>query len=433
MQSPRVHRGLAVIGAAALATALLTACGADSGGPANSQEEDINLRVMIFSSNEAHLELLNGIADDYMAEHPEVTEITFESVPSTELRTVLQTQIAASQGPDISWATDHLSAEWIANELTIDLAPELSSDEAYEWDDLIPNALNLWKRGDAQYGMPFSTSTMGMFYNADLFAQAGAPNPDELIAEGKWNWDEYREVLKQVTAATGVSGFVARDFEFGKQLDRLVPIWYAYGASPWNADGTECTFAEPEMVGAMQMLHDMIYVDGTYPPVGRTVDFFAGGAASTNAFVSASGLLADVDFNWGFVPMPAGPDGDTPALYQSSFVAYESSKNPASAVDFVKFLTNPDNSAKLAQFFPSIRQSVSTAENLSEINGWLSPEQMETVVVRGLTDGEFVPVHVDQGRILSAISAPLDGMFVADADVAAVMQDVCGAIDPLLK
>lgn len=429
--SAHIRSRIAAMATIAVLGTTLAACAPDS-DPGSEQTESIDLRVMIFSSNEAHLALLNEIADAYKAENAEIGEITFESVPSTDLRQVLQTQFSAGQGPDISWAQDNLSAEWIANDLTLDLAPELTSDPEYQWDDLFDNALQLWERDGAQYGMPFSTSTMGLFYNADLFAAAGAPTPDELIAQGKWTWDEYREVMKEVTASTGTAGFVARDFEFGGQLDRLVPIWYAYGAQPWSDDGSTCTFADPEMVEAMQLLHDLIFVDETYPPVGRTVDFFAGGAASTNAFVSASSLLEDVSFDWGFVPMPAGPGGDAPALYQSSFVAYKSSNNPDTAIDFVKFLTNPENSSKLAQFFPSIRASVSTPESLSEINGWLSPEQMESVVVRGLDEGKFVPVSANHGQILSAISVPLDDMFTVDADIQAVMNDVCGAISPLL-
>lgn len=415
--------------AAVLVAASLAAC--SSGG--TSDPTNVALRVLIFSSNEAHLELLNGIADDYRASHPEVTSIEFQSVPSTELRTVIQTQLSAGEGPDLSWAQEHLSAEFIDNELVIDVAPTLKADSAYDYDDFIANGLAVWRRGDAQYGIPFSTSTMGLFYNADLFRAAGVPLPEELIEQGRWNWDEYREVLKQITAATGTPGFVARDFEFGKQLDRLVPLWYAFGARPWSEDGTTCEFGDEPMVEAMQLLHDLIFVDKTYPQVGQTVDFFAGGAASTNAFVSSSSLLADVPFEWGFVPMPAGPDGYHAALYQSSFVAYKSSKNPDVAVDFLKFLTNPENSAKLAAYFPPIRKSLATPENLAQVNGVLSPEQMEAVVVDGMNNGIFVPVHPKQGQLLSAISAPLDALFQPDANVKEVMDSVCARIEPLLS
>lgn len=430
----RSRRQLLAVGLIAATSTVLVACGSSSGGDVgeDQDESDISLRVLIFSSNEAHLELLNGIAEDYMSENPEVTEIEFQSVPSTELRTVIQTQISADEGPDLSWAQDNLSAEFIENDLVIDVAPTLQADEEYGYDDLIENGLSLWRRGDSQYGIPFSTSTMGLFYNADLFREADVPLPEDLIAEDRWTWDEYREVLKQITEDTGVYGFVARDFEFGAQLDRLVPIWYAFGAEPWSEDGTECRFDEEPMVEAMQLLHDLIFVDGTYPEVGQTVDFFAGGAASTNAFVSSSSLLADVDFEYGFAPMPAGPDGYTAALYQSSFVAYESSRNPETAIDFLTFLTNPDNSAKLAEFFPPIRSSLMTPEQLAEATELLTAEQLDTVVVDGVNNGKFVPVHLNQGEIVSAVSAPLDDLFQADADVQAVMAAVCAEVEPLL-
>src|SRR5690606_37286540 len=122
MKGP-TRRGVASAAAAALVAASLAACSSGTSDPTN-----VALRVLIFSSNEAHLALLNGIADEYRAAHPEVTSIEFQSVPSTELRTVIQTQLSAGEGPDLSWAQEHLSAEFIDNDLVIDVAPTLKAD-----------------------------------------------------------------------------------------------------------------------------------------------------------------------------------------------------------------------------------------------------------------------------------------------------------------
>jgi multiple sugar transport system substrate-binding protein len=47
-------------------------------------------------------------------------------------------------------------------------------------------------------------------------------------------------------------------------------------------------------------------------------------------------------------------------------------------------MTNPENSVKLAQFFPPARGSLLNAETLGPTNPLLSPEQLEAVVVRGI-------------------------------------------------
>jgi len=49
----------------------------------------------------------------------------------------------------------------------------------------------------------------------------------------------------------------------------------------------------------------------------------------------------------------------------------------AVAADFLAFFTNPENSRKLAQFFPPARASLLNAEVLAKANPLLSPEQLK--------------------------------------------------------
>ena len=53
-------------------------------------------------------------------------------------------------------------------------------------------------------------------------------------------------------------------------------------------------------------------------------------------------------------------------------------KNADVAADFLAFFTNPENSAKLAQFFPPPRKSQLNAETLAKTNPLLKPEQLQT-------------------------------------------------------
>jgi multiple sugar transport system substrate-binding protein len=45
-------------------------------------------------------------------------------------------------------------------------------------------------------------------------------------------------------------------------------------------------------------------------------------------------------------------------------------------------MTNPENSAKLAQFFPPPRKSLLNVETLAKTNPLLKPGQIESVVVK---------------------------------------------------
>jgi multiple sugar transport system substrate-binding protein len=95
-------------------------------------------------------------------------------------------------------------------------------------------------------------------------------------------------------------------------------------------------------------------------------------------------------------------------------------------------MTNPENSQKLAQFFPPARASLLNADTLASTNPLLSAEQIENVVINGIATGEVLPGHTNFAQIQQTVRASLDSLWVADADVAAVMQSVCDSINPLL-
>src|SRR5690606_24211309 len=94
--------------------------------------------------------------------------------------------------------------------------------------------------------------------------------------------------------------------------------------------------------------------------------------------------------------------------------------------------TNPENSRKLAQFFPPARASLLNTEMLAATNPLLTPEQIENVVVDGITNGQVISGHTNLAQIQQTVRSSLDSLWVADADVPAVMQSVCASVAPLL-
>ncbi len=90
-------------------------------------------------------------------------------------------------------------------------------------------------------------------------------------------------------------------------------------------------------------------------------------------------------------------------------------------------MTNEENVARLAQFFPPIRRSVLSSDALIEANPLVSPEQMQ-YVVQGIETGQLLPPHVEFNKIDLAVQAELDNLFRPDADVEASLNATCQAI-----
>jgi multiple sugar transport system substrate-binding protein len=110
------------------------------------------------------------------------------------------------------------------------------------------------------YGLPHDASGIGLLYNRRLFEEAGL-DPDK----PPQTWDKVREAARQIQAnLDGVDGFNIRNQD-GMGGWMIVAIMYSFGgetealvddkwAAAYNNDG---------MATAMQLMHDLRWIDGT--------------------------------------------------------------------------------------------------------------------------------------------------------------------------
>lgn len=411
---------LRLIATAAAAALALTAC---AGSPGSGGTADpIDLRMTIWTANEKHLALFDQIAAEYKKDRPEIGKITFESIAFDSYTSALTTQIGGGNVPDLAWVLESAAPDFVSS----------GALEPIEKDpDLLPSTTKLWERDGKLLAYPLSTSPFGVFVNLDLIAAAGRPSPAELIAAGKWSWEEAAATGAAV-AATGKGGLTVGDFEF-KNWDTLNTIWRGWGARPWSEDGKSCTFDEPAMVDATTFVHRMVFTDKAMPGPGTTSDFYSGGAAMIVAQISRAALLEKAKFKWDLVPLPTGPQGRYGVVGQAGVGVLKRGKNAPAAKDFLAFFTNETNSAKLAQFFPPPRKSQLTTEVLAKANPLLKPAQLQNVVIDGIEHGGLKPSHTGYAELQQTVRAALDPLWRPDADVKTVLTDVCAKIDPLLS
>lgn len=417
--------------AAFAAASALAFSGCASAAPA-AKPENVDLRMTVWTSNEAQLALFDSIADEYMADHPEVKSVTFDPLPFEDYTSTLTTQVAGGKAPDLAWILENAAPDFVDSAALYDINDVLKNTKGYEFDDLNESATELWRSDGKLVAYPFSTSPFVMFANDDLLAAAGQPTSAEIQASGGWNWENVSKIGSAVNAATGKAGFVVRDFEYST-WDNLASVWMGWGAAPWSADGTSCTFDSPEMTEAFEFLHDAAFTSKSMPGPGSTADFFAGESAFTITQISRASLLAEGGFAWNLLPLPEGPEGDYSMVGQAGIGVMKQSANAPVAAEFLAFFTNPSNSAKLAQYFPPARNSQLNAETLAAANPVITLDQLENVVVPAIANGVVRPSHTDSAKIAQEVRAGLDALWTPDADIPAVLADVCGAIDPLLS
>lgn len=435
MYSQHTRRRASAAGAATLAAALtLTACSGD-GTPEGAPEtpsEPVDLRMTVWTADEKQLALFQEIADAYVAENPDlVSSVTFESIPFEDYTTSLTTQLAGGNAPDLAWIFESNAPEFVESGALVDLAPVLAEADGYAYDDLMPSSLELWSEGDALYAYPFSNSPFAVFVNTDQIAQAGQPNPADLVASDGWTFDAARDIAAATAAQTSKQGLVVRDFDY-QLWENLATVWSGWDAAPWSEDGTQCTFTDPEMVEAMSWIHEATFTDGAMPGPGTTADFFAGDAAMTITQISRASAIDD-SFTWDIVPLPAGASGKQNVIGQAGIGIFAAGDHPDVAADFLAYFTGPENAEKLATYFPPPRKSLLTAETLAAANPLLSQEQLQTVVVEGIQDAVTKPAHRNFAQVAETARGELDALWAEDADLQAVLADTCAAIQPFLE
>lgn len=420
---PRMIKGVTAAGLALV----LAACGSSPAQP----EGPIELRMTVWTSDESQLALFTEIADAYVAENGDkVSAVTFEPLPFESYTTGVTTQIAGGNPPDLAWVFESSAPEFVQSGALSDLAPTLSAAEGYDYEDIDPSTLALWQDGDGLFAYPFSNSPFGIFVNLDQLEAADQPTPRELITQDRWTWDEAAEVAAAAAEENDTAGLVVRDFDYA-QWENLATIWSGFGAAPWSEDGQTCQFTSPEMISALTWIHERTFTDKALPGPGTTADFFAGDSAMTITQISRASSLDD-SFEWDLVPLPSGPAGHVNVVGQAGVGVLTEGQSPEVATDFLAYFTNPENAEKLAAYFPPPRKALLNADTLQEANPNLSEEQLQEVVVDGITDAVTKPAHANFAQVQQSVRAELDALWTAEADVDAVAAQVCDAVTPLL-
>lgn len=403
--------------------------------PAVTEEttaEPVTLKFSLWGS-EAHIALLTEISEAYRIEHPNVT-FEFVSIPVADYVTKLSVQLAGNEPPDMGWMLESPALGWEDAGALVNLSPYVKDDIDFNLSDFSDSSLALWTQGDALFGIPFSTSPMFIAYNSDLFEQAGLDTPSVSFSKGEWTWEKLAEDAKAITdLGNGNIGYVHIDEISTNPWRLLVPVMQAYGGGSWNSDGTTCLMNSAESVEAVTLIHNMMYVDNSVVKPNEKVDFTSGTVGMTMRQLSWLSSLKDVTFKWDFAPLPSGPTGENAVVGQAAVVVFNSSPNKEVAADFLKFLMNSENSAKLSQFFPQARASVLDSGSIETANPTLNTESVQTAIVDQIKNGTVLPSHVEYTKIDLAVRAELDKLWTTDADVSTIMNSACEAMTPYLN
>jgi multiple sugar transport system substrate-binding protein len=148
----------------------------------------------------ANGEVLQGLIDRYQEENPGVTiEAVF--TPGAELTAKLQTAIAGRQTPTMAIA-DLVAMPLLTSSGALAPLDDFIANSNLDMSDYFEGPLVYGMHEGQRYSLPVSASNLGLFWNKELFEQAGLdPNTPPQT------WDELVEFSKTIKEETGKQGF----------------------------------------------------------------------------------------------------------------------------------------------------------------------------------------------------------------------------------
>ncbi len=211
-----------------------------------------------------------------------------------------------------------------------------------------PGALSVMEYGDELFGLPYDTATMFLYYNADLFEQAGVDLPTN-----EWTVQDFEDAAVAITEATGAKGFAVSIDEF-QWLS--LPMAMS-GLQAVNEDG-ELDLTDPAFVEAATWYGDLVTdlgVSNAVPSASETTwdptQFENGQAAmiidgTWNATRYTDPANA---YTGGAIRLPSGDDGPYGVALGSGYGVSANCEDKDAALKVLGALTGPEAQEVIAE------------------------------------------------------------------------------------
>ena len=325
------------------------------------------------------------VAKEYEKLHPDVKiELIQESDDSVKGKT--KALVASNSLPDIyfTW-TGSWGGNFVRGSRAVDLTKVIGPDS--EWGKTFGSAaVSAFQYNGKLYGIPLYLDAKFMGYNKALFKDAGVSAPatfEELLTA----CDTLKKAGKTPISFGNKEGWPAVHFA-GQLLAYNVP----QATLEKDFDPKTAEYTDPGYVEALKQFKSLI--DRCTDGAGTNGTSYASAlqafsnAQSTMYYQeiiefdqsSAEGSALKQDqFGFFRLPVPAGAKGDPKAIEGApeGYMINTASENIPLAIDFMKFVTSPDNARMLSS--PPYGQPSATIEGFSK-------EKMSAAVVGGLQD-----------------------------------------------
>ncbi len=382
--------------------------------------------------------IVDGLAADFEKENP---DIKLKPVYAGSYQDTITKALTAAKGGDAPHMAVILSTDMytlIDEGLVVPFDELVKTAEERAWmGSFYPGFMKNSQTGGKTWGIPFQRSTVVMYWNKELFKEAGL-DPEKPPA----TWNELVEMGKKLTQRDA-SGNVAT---WGVQVPSSgFPYWLFQGFTTqngvelMNAAGTQTYYDKPEVIQALQFWVDLSTKHKIHPPGvvewGTTPkDFFERKAA---IIWTTTGNLTNIrnnaKFPFGVAMLPAGKQRGTPTGGGNWYVFKKSTaEERAAALKFIGWVTAPQRAAQWAIATGYIATSPAAWET-AEMKKYLADFTAPTVARDQLQYAVAELSTHDNQRVTKALNDGLQAALTGAKTADAAMKDAQREADRILR
>jgi multiple sugar transport system substrate-binding protein len=327
---------------------------------------------MVFGEPE-EIRAYRVLIDAFKRSEPDVTVNLVVASDREDLIARLSTGFAAGEPPDLFLLNYRFYGQFAARGVLEPLQSYLDSSTVFEERDFYPQAMEAFKFHGRQTCMPQNISSLVVYYNKDLFSEAGIDEP----AAG-WTWDDMREVAHSLTKDLNGDGELD---QYGVGVEpsiiRIAPFVWSNGGNVVDNEQnpTRLTLDTPEALEAIQDFFDLRQVDLVTPGeeevesedletrfMNGTLGMLLESRRATPTFRTIT------EFDWDVAPLPTHRD---PAgiLHSDAYCMTHASKNKGAAWRFVEFALGPRGAPVIAE----TGRTVPSLRRVAESEAFLDP------------------------------------------------------------
>ena len=328
--------------------------------------------------------------------HPNISVNLVHTAGGDGTEIKIQTMIAGGAPPDVMYVWPTVMPTFLRKGIYLPL-DEYMDEDGIDRSAWLESVLQFYTSDGQVYGLPRSWHPYVLFYNKDMFDQAGVAYPDET-----WTYDDLIKYGMKLTGDVDGDGNV--DQYAIANVPSTIFIW-GHGGDTHDERG-KCLLETPEAIRGLEFYRDLIWKYKIMPPPQQlseslnAQEMFKTGRLAM--FALGIWCVPDfreiTEFEWDIAPMPAGPVGKVTQLVTAGWGVYSGSKHPREAWELVKYLSG----AEAQEYQMRIWRDPSGLSQVFEDMMFWEPEQSpksRKVVLDSIEFGRFAAPFEGQGEV----------------------------------